>query len=176
VPRAQLSSSLVTPRQLSGHWALGHSTRVRAKAVACLARRPASRLVALQLARPPRARSDDLLHAKSRGGGVSRASCAAPLPVVSRRVGSIASGALFMRRVRAVAYHLVLSRASRLIAPPRPRPRSRRGCSTREECKSGCVLGCSVAYSIYSIGGCYTCYIVYYTIVLHSVLDANFGI
>ena len=37
-------------------------------------------------------------------------------------------------------------------------------------------LGCSVAYSIYSIGGCYTCYIVYYTIVLHSVLDANFGI
>jgi len=37
-------------------------------------------------------------------------------------------------------------------------------------------LGCSVAYSIYSIGGCYTCYIVYYTIVLHSVLNANFGI
>jgi len=37
-------------------------------------------------------------------------------------------------------------------------------------------LGCSVAYSIYSIGGCYTCYIVYYNIVLHSVLDANFGI
>jgi len=41
-------------------------------------------------------------------------------------------------------------------------------------------LGCSAAYSIYSIGGCYTCYIVlvYYTIVLHShsVLDANFGI
>jgi len=37
-------------------------------------------------------------------------------------------------------------------------------------------LGCSVAYSIYSIGGCYTCHIVYYTIVLHSVLDANFGI
>jgi len=36
-------------------------------------------------------------------------------------------------------------------------------------------LGCSVAYSIYSIGGRYTCYIVYYTIVLHSVLDANFG-
>jgi len=33
---------------------------------------------------------------------------------------------------------------------------------------------CSI-YSIYSIGGCYTCYIVYYTIVLHSVLDANFG-
>ena len=38
------------------------------------------------------------------------------------------------------------------------------------------ILGCSVAYSIYSIGGCYTCYIVYYTVVLHSVLDANFGI
>ena len=42
-------------------------------------------------------------------------------------------------------------------------------------------LGCSVAYSIYSIEGCYTCYIVYYTIysyniVLHSVLDANFSI
>jgi len=37
-------------------------------------------------------------------------------------------------------------------------------------------LGCSVACGIYSIGGCYTCYIVYYTIVLHSVLDANFGI
>jgi len=37
-------------------------------------------------------------------------------------------------------------------------------------------LGCSGACSIYSIGGCYTCYIVYYTIVLHSVLDANFGI
>jgi len=37
-------------------------------------------------------------------------------------------------------------------------------------------LGCSVAYSIYSIGGCYTCYIVYYTLVLHSVLDAHFGI
>jgi len=36
---------------------------------------------------------------------------------------------------------------------------------------------CSI-YSIYSIGGCYTCHIVYYTIVLHSVLDvdANFGI
>ena len=41
---------------------------------------------------------------------------------------------------------------------------------------AGDRLGCSVAYSIYSIGGCYTCYIVYYTIVLHSVVDANFGI
>jgi len=38
-------------------------------------------------------------------------------------------------------------------------------------------LGCSVAYSIYSIGECYTCYIVYYTIVLvlHSVLDKKIG-
>jgi len=37
-------------------------------------------------------------------------------------------------------------------------------------------LGRSVAYRICSIGGCYTGYIVYYTIVLHSVLDANFDI
>jgi len=42
--------------------------------------------------------------------------------------------------------------------------------------KANLRLGCSVAYSIYSIGGCYTCYMVYYTIALHSVLDANFGI
>jgi len=31
------------------------------------------------------------------------------------------------------------------------------------------ILGCSVAYSIYSIEGCYTCYIVYYTIVLYTL-------
>jgi len=44
----------------------------------------------------------------------------------------------------------------------------------------GCLVAYRYRYSIYSIGGqvggCYTCYIVYYTIVLHSVLDANFGI
>jgi len=136
VPRATCAAQLQSRYATSAQRPLGHSTRVRrAKTVWRASRADPPRV--LSLARPPRARS-----ATREEQGQWRVSCAAPLPVVSRRVGSVASGALFMHRVRAVVHHLVLSRASRLIAPPQPRLHSRRGCSTREEQEWLCVVCC----------------------------------